>query len=176
FDVETTGTDVWSDYIVGHVITAVKADVHAYIPTKHDDPQPQLDHEYVSNRIRPYYESKGVGKIAHNAGFDIHMSDRDGVKVNNLTWDTLEAMKLLNENEPSYQLKVLASKYLGIKSYTYSELFGNKGFNEIPIDIALAYAAKDGDITLKLRDFQRYHLAKMPEMLEYFETVEVPLI
>src|SRR5690606_20302422 len=35
FDVETTGTDVWSDYIVGHVITAVKSDIHAYIPTKH---------------------------------------------------------------------------------------------------------------------------------------------
>lgn len=42
--------------------------------------------------------------------------------------------------------------------------------------IALAYAAKDGDVTRKLRDFQREHLKKFPDILRYYETVEVPLI
>ena len=176
FDVETTGTDVWSDYIVGHVITAVKADVHAYIPTKHDDPRPQLDNALVNEKLRPYYEDDSLGKIAHNASFDIHMLDREGITLRGLTWDTLEAMKLLNENEPTFALKPLVTRYLRDDSHTYGELFGKKGFDKIPLDQALAYAAKDGDVTLKLRDFQRYHLAKMPEMLEYFETVEVPLI
>lgn len=176
FDVETTGTDVWNDYIVGHVITAVKADVHAYIPTKHDDPRPQLDNELVNRFLKPYYEDETLGKIAHNAGFDIHMLDREGIALNGLVWDTLEAMKLLNENEPTFALKPLVTKYLRDDSYTYGELFGKKGFDKIPLDQALAYAAKDGDVTLKLRDFQRYHLAKMPDVLEYYETVEVPLI
>lgn len=176
FDVETTGTDVWEDYLVGHVITAVKADVHAYIPTKHEDPAPQLDHSYVLEKLRPYYEDKTLGKIAHNAGYDIHILDREGITLNGLTWDTLEAMKLLNENEMTYALKPLVSKYLRDESYTYGELFGKKGFHEIDLETALAYAAKDGDVTLKLRDFQRYHMAKMPTVLEYFETVEVPLI
>src|SRR5699024_714838 len=72
FDVETTGTDVWEDYIVGHVISAVKADIHAYIPTKHDDSTSQLDNEYVNERMRPIYEDEKLGKIAHNAGYDIH--------------------------------------------------------------------------------------------------------
>src|SRR5690625_3561554 len=85
-------------------------------------------------------------------------------------------MKLLNENEPTFALKPLVTKYLRDDSYTYGELFGKKGFDKIPLDQALAYAAKDGDVTLKLRDFQRYHLAKMPGVLEYYETVEVPLI
>src|SRR5699024_9251435 len=62
FDVETTGTDVWNDYIVGHVITSVKADVHAYIPTKHDDPAPQLDNALVNEKLRPYYEDESLGK------------------------------------------------------------------------------------------------------------------
>ncbi len=66
FDVETTGTDVWTDYIVGHVISAVKADIHAYIPTKHDEGE-QLPHEYVLEGLRPIYEDETVGKIAHNA-------------------------------------------------------------------------------------------------------------
>src|SRR5699024_8185290 len=74
-------------------------------------------------------------------------------------------------------LKPLVSKYLRDKSYTYSELFGRgTGFDEIPLDVALSYAAKDGDITYKLYQFQRYHLAKHGNILEYFETVEMPLI
>lgn len=176
FDVETTGTDVWEDYLVGHVITAVKADIHAYIPTKHDDPTPQLEHDYVNERLRPYYEDETLGKIAHNASYDIHILDREGITLKGLTWDSIEAMKLLNENEPSFALKPLVSKYLREPSQTYGELFGKRGFHEIPLDQALAYAAKDGDVTLKLRNFQRHHLGRMPSVLEYYETVEVPLI
>lgn len=175
FDVETTGTDVWEDHIVGHVISAVKAGIHAYIPTKHDEGE-QLPHDYVTEGLRPIYEDERIGKIAHNAGYDIHMLDRDGVTLRGLTWDSLEAMKLLNENEPSYALKPLVSKYLNDPSSTYGELFGKRGFNEIPLDEAVAYAAKDGDVTLRLRDFQRLHMSKMPGVLEYYETVEVPLI
>src|SRR5690625_2111363 len=43
FDVETTGANVWEDQLVGHVLTAVNADIHAYIPTKHIDNKPQLE-------------------------------------------------------------------------------------------------------------------------------------
>ncbi len=176
FDVETTGTDVWSDYIVGHVITAVKADIHAYIPTKHRTDEKQLDNDYVIRKLKPIYEDERIGKIAHNASFDIHMLDREGIKLRGLTWDSLEGMKMLNENEPTFALKPLVSKYLNEPSQTYGELFGDKGFDEIPLDQATAYAAKDGDVTLRLRDFQRRHLSEMPSVLKYFETVEVPLI
>lgn len=112
-----------------------------------------------------------------NVKYDIQMLQRAGITLKGLYWDTLEAMKLLNENEPTYALKPLVSKYLRDKSYTYSELFGRgTGFDDIPLDEALAYAAKDGDITYKLYQFQRYHLEKHGNILEYFETVEMPLI
>ncbi len=104
------------------------------------------------------------------------MLDRDGVTLRGLTWDTMEAMKLLNENEPTYALKPLVSKYLNDPSSTYGELFGQVGFNEIPLDEATAYAAKDGDVTLRFRDFQRYHMSKMPKVYEYFTTIEMPLV
>lgn len=180
FDVETTGTDVWSDYIVGHVISAVKADVHAYIPTKHKTDAKQLDNDYVVQALKPYYEDENIGKIAHNAGFDIHMLDREGVELRGLTWDTQIGMHVLNENERfqggSYQLKDLVTKYLNIPSQTYDELFGQRGFDEVEdLRVATAYAAKDGDVTLKLRNFQRYHLDKIG-LLEYYETVENPII
>ncbi|MGX7836063.1 hypothetical protein ACWKSR_13005, partial [Campylobacter fetus subsp. venerealis] len=78
---------------------------------------------------------------------------------------------ILNENERvtggSYRLKDLVTKYLGIPSQTYDELFGKAGFHEVAdLRVALAYAAKDGDVTLKLRNFQREHLRKIG-LLEY---------
>lgn len=177
FDVETTGTDVWKDYIVGHVLTAIKSDQHAYIPTRHKTDMTQLDHKYVTEALRPYYGDEAIGKLAHNAKFDVHMLDRDGVTMRGLTWDTQEAMKILNENEMSFALKNLVTKYLGIQSETYGDLFGQVGFDEVSdLRVALAYAAKDGDVTLKLRDFQRKHLERFPEMLRYFEMVEMAMI
>lgn len=177
FDVETTGVDVLNDKLVGHVLTSITHDVHAYIPVAHDTEETQLDKAYVTDKLRPYYEDESIGKLAHNAKFDIAILSYDlGVKLRGLTWDTQEAMKMLNENESSYQLKQLATKYLKMPSMTYGQLFGKKSFAEVPLDVACAYAAKDGDVTLKLRDFQRLHLEKQPKILEYYESVEVPLI
>lgn len=177
FDVETTGVDVLNDKLVGHVLTSVKHDIHAYIPVAHDDESPQLDKDYVTERLRPYYEDENIGKLAHNAKFDIAILSYDlGVTLNGLSWDTQEAMKLLNENESSYRLKELATKYLKMPSLTYGQLFGKKSFAEVPLDVACAYAAKDGDVTLKLANFQRKHLDNQPKIKEYFERVEIPLI
>lgn len=178
FDVETTGTDVWNDLIVGHVLSATSADRHFYIPTDHiDESIPQLNRDYVAEKLRPLYENENIGFIAHNAKFDLAMLKNNfDIDVKNLLWDTMEAQFLLNENEPSYALKPLATKYLKDNSYTYGDLFGSRGFHEIPLKQALAYAAKDGDITYRLYEFQKYHMKKVGNIYEYFTTVEVPLI
>lgn len=177
FDVESTGVDVWTDKIVGHVITCPKLDIHYYIPTGHNTLDSQVDEKSVLKLLKPLYENTNVKKIAHNALYDIHMLDRNNIRLQGLVWDTQEAMKLLNEEEPSFALKVLATKYLKRNSKTYGELFGKKGFNEISdLKIAMAYACKDGDITNELFKFQLEHMKKMPSMLEYFKNVEVPLI
>ncbi len=177
FDIESTGTDIWSDKIVGHVISTTSDDVHYYVPVGHNDERAQLDYDYVLEGLRPIYEDESIKKIAHNAKYDLQMLERAGVKLGGLYWDTIEAMKLLNENEMSYALKPLVSKYLRIDSLGYAELFGKgTGFGEIDLDTAVAYAAKDGDITYKLYKFQRHHLAQHGNILEYFQTVEMPLL
>lgn len=177
-DVETTGTDIWSDYIVGYVISDVIDNVHYYVPTKHKTEEKQLDHEYVTGEISLMLESPDALYVGHNIGYDIHMLRNEGITVKGTLWDTQEAMKLLNENEDSYALKKLASKYLNIPSKTYGELFGNKGFHEVDdLLIATAYAAKDGEITDELYEFQRKHLTEQfPSIYEYAVDVEMPLI
>ncbi|RPF54771.1 DNA polymerase [Abyssicoccus albus] len=177
FDVETEGTDVWHDRIVGYVMSTIDSDKHYYIPTRHKTEESQLEHDLVTDKLRPTFELEDTLYIAHNAKFDLHMLDRNNVEVKGRLWDTMEAMRLLNENEDSYALKVLATKYLKIKSYKYGDLFGQVGFEEVSdLTTALSYAAKDGDLTYKLYDFQMKHLSKMPSVLEYITEVEMPLI
>src|SRR5699024_3084419 len=177
-DVETTGTDVWSDNIVGYVMSSIESDTHYYIPTRHETDEFQLDHELVRDSLKPLFENKNISKSGHNIGFDIQMLYNYGINVKGQLFDTQEAMKLLNENEDSFALKTLASKYLNMPSKTYGQLFGKKGFHEVSdLAIATAYAAKDGDITYKLKEFQEKHLKKsFPEIYKYFMTVEMPLI
>ncbi|MDI3409552.1 DNA polymerase [Bacillus sonorensis] len=56
-------------------------------------------------------------------------------------------------------------------------MFGRDAqFKEVPLDIALVYAAKDTELTWKLYKFQRQHMEKMPTILEYYQTVEIPLL
>lgn len=182
-DTETTGVDVYTDVIVGISLTLPSVSIpplsekgmHVYIPVMHDVGE-QLSRDYVLSQLRWFLYDDGIGKILHNAIFDIAMFRRHGYDLRGVTWDTMIAMHLLNENEPSFKLKDLAPKYLGVESDTFSELFGKTPFNEISLDIALAYAAKDTDLTWRLYQFQRKHFAKIPTVLEYYETVEVPLL
>lgn len=175
-DTETTGLDVYSDVIVGMSFTAPTADIHYYVPTDHVE-KTAIDTAGALTELAPILTNESIGKVLHNAKYDIHMFRRHGVDMRGLAWDTQEAMQLLNENEPSMALKNLATKYLNEPSDTFSELFGKDAkFAEVPLDVAMVYAAKDTHITWKLYEFQRKHFAKMPSIERYMREVEVPLI
>lgn len=183
-DTETTGVDVYTDVIVGLSLTLPNADWHVYIPVEHVDCE-QLSREYVLEGLAPVFNDESIGKVLHNAIFDIAMLRRHGFDLKGVAWDTMTAMHLLNENESdrtlggagSFKLKDLAPKYLKTPADTFDALFGrNAQFKEVPLDIALVYAAKDTELTWKMYEFQRYHMAKIPTILDYYQTVEVPLL
>lgn len=175
-DTETTGLDVYTDHIVGVSITTPSDDTHYYVAFKPTEDERALPAEYLI-ALKPLLESDKVAKVLHNAIYDIAMFRRHGLRLENVVWDTMTAMHILNENEESFALKNLATKYLNAPSDTFSELFGKDAkFAEIPLDIALAYAAKDTDLTWKLYSFQLPQLEKYPNMLRYYREVEVPLL
>lgn len=175
-DTETTGVDVYTDVIVGISFSLPRASKHVYIPVAHDNCE-QLSRDYVLEGLRDVLFDESIGKVLHNAIFDIAMFRRHGSDLIGVKWDTMTAMHLLNENEESFKLKDLAPKYLGVASDTFDTLFGkNAQFREVPLDIALVYAAKDTELTWKLYEFQRAHMRKMPSVLDYYESVEVPLL
>lgn len=175
-DTETTGLDVYVDVIVGVSLTLPIENVHYYIPFEPTQDERALPSECIEI-LRPLIEGTSVKKVLHNATYDVAMFERHGITLNNVVHDTMTAMHLLNENEPSYALKNLATRYLAEPSDTFAELFGKDAkFAEVPLDIALVYAAKDTDLTWRLYEFQMTHLAKMPTVLDYYQRVEVPLM
>jgi DNA polymerase I len=179
-DTETTGVDVYTDIIVGMSFSLPNADKHVYIPVAHENCE-QLSREYVLSGLQPILYDDSIGKVLHNAIFDIAMFRRHGSDLKGVVWDTQIAMHLLNENERatggSFKLKDLAPKYLNVPSDTFDSLFGkNAQFKDVPLDLALVYAAKDTHLTWDLYEFQRKHMEKMPTVLEYYRTVEVPLL
>lgn len=180
-DTETTGVEVFGeDYIVGLSMTLPKADFHCYVPVRHNVEDKQLNAESVFTSLKPYLEDKNLKKVLHNAKFDFHMLRKEGIEVQGLEMDTMVAMHLLNENEPSYALKNLATKYgrfFGFedKSMTYEELFGRGGFENTPLDIGTVYACKDTHLTYKFYRWIMEQFNRIPQLKKLYFEVEKPI-
>ena len=181
-DTETTGLK-HTDVIVGYSITCPTSNNHFYVPFRHQTGEKQLSAETALEAIKPVLENDKVVKILHNVKFDHEkfMFDPD-VPIDMVNYyDTQVLMYVLNENEESYALKKLATKYgkhFGFedKSDTYEELFGKGGFENTPIDVGYIYACKDTHLTWSLYQWQLEHLKKQPKLYHIAFDIEMPLL
>lgn len=177
-DTESTGVDVHGkDLTVGISMSLNKANIHFYVPYRHTTGEQQLEPERVFRALKPALENPEIKKVLHNAKFDFHILRKDGIQVKGLLMDTMVAMHVLSENEVSYALKNLATKYgkgFGFedKSCTYEELFGKGGFEGTPLDIGHIYACKDTHLTLQFYKWIDSHLKKRPELWEVYYNIE----
>lgn len=183
-DTETTGVEVFGkDVIVGISLTLPEADVHCYIPVRHNRETvegEQLPPWYIFQELKCHLECKHLKKVMHNSKFDVHMLRKEGIEVQGLWCDTMVAMHLLNENEPSFALKNLATKYgryFGFedKSMTYEELFGKGGFENTPLDIGTVYACKDTHLTYKFYTWIMQQFDRLPQLKELYFNIELPI-
>ncbi|MDM0495337.1 DNA polymerase [Clostridium perfringens] len=181
-DTETTGVEVFGvDHIVGVSLTLPKANKHYYIPVRHEiEGIKQLDAKLVFEELKSFLEDEYLKKMFHNSKFDIHMFRKEGIEVKGLYLDTMVAMHLLNENEPSYALKNLATKYgkyFGFedKSMTYEELFGKGGFEKTPLDIGTVYACKDTHLTYRFGMWILEQFKRLPKLGKLYFDIELPI-
>lgn len=178
-DTETNGLDYDQNHIVGISLTLPKADQHYYIPIRHEIEDYQLFPATVFRHLKPFLENSNLKKVLHNAKFDFHMFLREGILVQGLIMDTLIAMKILNENELSYALKNLATKYgkyFGFedKSSTYEELFGKGGFEKTPLDIGTVYACKDTHLCYQFYKWINIQFERLPKLGKIYYEIELP--
>lgn len=180
-DTETTGV-THDDVIVGYSISCPKADQHFYVPFRHETGERMLPADVCMNAIKPFLEDERVLKVLHNVKFDHEKFLYDEYSINMVNFvDTMVLMYVLNENEESFALKKLATKYgkhFGFedKSDTYEELFGKGGFENTPINVGYIYACKDTHLTWSLYSWQLAHLSKQPKLWHIAFDIEMPLI
>lgn len=186
-DTETTGLHYEKDSVVGLSITIPEFDYHCYIPLLHENSNAgeQLNKNYVMPALEAVINNEHTKVIMFNAKFDMHMLYKDRLYFTDCkVYDALVGMKLLNENEPSYQLKKLANKWGKYFGYTDDSLTFEELFSKDPRDfyvhadyrLCYYYACKDTDLTWKLWKFIEEQLEKHEGLANSFYEIEVPVL
>ncbi|MBI4199755.1 MAG: DNA polymerase I [Chloroflexi bacterium] len=151
FDVETTSLDAMQCALVGLSFSSVPGRAY-YVPVGHQD-GPQLPMGEVLEALKPLLEDPSLGKVAHNANFDMTVLANAGVQVRGLTFDTMVVAQLTDHK--AIGLKELAFQLLNEEMTPISALIGTGkkqvSFDQVPMARATPYAAADADMTGRLR-------------------------
>lgn len=145
----------------------------------------QLPRESVLAALKPILESTKIGKIGHNLKYDYEIFAQNGIKLNNIVFDTMVAAFLINPIGRAQTLSELAYSELGISMIDIEELIGKKGknqgsFNQVEVAQATQYAAEDADIAWRLYKKLAQELCSEPtgtkKLAKMAEQLEWPLI
>ena len=188
-DTETTSLNDMLAELVG-VSLSVEIGLACYIPIGHKEGQNddlfensqlvegQLDLEFVLECLRPILEDDSILKIGQNIKYDAKVLDRYGVMITAFD-DTMLLSYALHGGLHNHGMDALSQRYLAHSPIAIKTLIGSGKsaitFDKVKIDDAVAYAAEDADITLRLWKIfkQKLHLSRVTKV---YETLERPLV
>ena len=178
FDTETTSTDPMLAELVG-ISLSVQTGQGYYIPVGHQSDEPQLPIDTVITALRPAMTNPAKEKVGHNLKYDGIILERNGLKIDPYSFDTLIAAFLIAPASRHLGLKDMAQDELGIRMTHIEELIGS-GKSESTMDKtaiadAAAYAAADADVTLQLKPVVQKKMAEV-NAADIFKTMEMPLV
>lgn len=171
FDTETTGLYPYSfDQVIGMSFLIPKSPNSKtgdsyYIPFRHKDGK-NIPIELLY-WLSPIFSDPTKMLIGFNVKFDVNFIESENIQVNNVLLDTLSAAHLTNENELSFRLKSLSTKYLGDKSAISEQELMKKlkdrglkkdGMQYLIPEEVFQYAEDDVILTWKLLQFYVPHL------------------
>jgi len=176
-DTETTGLNALDASIVG-ISLSEKPGEACYIPLGHNielGATAQLPVKDTLALLRGLLEDEGVLKIGHNIKYDMHIFARHGLGFKNIA-DTMVMSYVLDGVKNQHNMDDLASIHLGHDTIKFREVVGrDKQFANVPLDKALAYAAEDADITLRLYEKFRERL-EAEDKAGVFKNIDMPLV
>jgi DNA polymerase-1 len=186
WDVETTGIDQMSCELVG-IALAVNGETGYYVPVGHrkgdgmfTEPVDQLPLDAVMNALRGPLTNSEKAKYAHNAEYDLIVTQRYGIDVEPLAFDTMIAEWVLDPNSKFLGLKNFANQYLKIPMTEIKELLGTGKkqltMDQVDVELAGPYAAADAAVTYRAVEFLRPRLEVEPDLWRLYNTLEMPLI
>ncbi|WBL33531.1 DNA polymerase I [Sinirhodobacter sp. HNIBRBA609] len=187
-DTETTSLDEMRADLVGVSICSV-AGKAAYIPLGHttggDDlfggtarAPGQMDLDAALALLKPVLEDEAILKIGQNMKYDLKIFARHGIRVAPFD-DTMLMSYAMFSGLHNHGMDELSERYLDHRPIPIKELLGTGKaqitFDKVEIDKAVAYAAEDADITLRLwaRFKPMLHRARATTI---YETEERPLV
>ncbi len=182
FDLETTSLNLFDARIVGigmHTQTLGSA----YCPVAHKvelgDVQ-QLALDDVLAVISPLLTDVQLPKLGHNLKYDRHVLLNHGIALAGVLDDTMLESYVVNATASRHNMDDLAQHYLGHTTTTFEDIAGKgktqKGFADIPLDIAAPYACEDVAVTAALHQTLHQALAEQPDMQQLYESIERPLM
>lgn len=172
FDTETTGLNVMNEKVLG-ISFSVHAHEGFYIPLNDENRE-----QYLA-KLKPLFENEGVGKIAQNLKYDMHILANYGIEVKGHLFDTMLAHYLL-QPDMRHNMGFLAESYLGYTPVSIESLIGKKGKNQksfasVDVEQQKEYAAEDADVTWQLaKTFEV--LCKENAVDNVLQEVEMPLV
>jgi DNA polymerase-1 len=191
-DTETTGLNEMLADLVG-ISLCVDAGHACYIPLTHkagqsDDlfgsdalAEGQMPLDEALTLLKPVLEDPAVLKIGQNMKYDAKIFARYGIDVAPID-DTMLMSYALHGGEHGHGMDTLSERYLGHQPIPIKPLLGSgksaRTFDYVPIDEAVAYAAEDADITLRLwQTFKpQLHLSRVTTVYETLERPMVPVL
>ncbi|MGD9918342.1 MAG: DNA polymerase I [Paenirhodobacter sp.] len=187
-DTETTSLDEMQADLVG-ISLCVEPGQAGYLPLGHsvggDDlfggaaPVPgQMDRAAALALLKPVLEDEAILKIGQNMKYDWKIFARNGIRIAPLE-DTMLMSYAMFSGLHGHGMDALSEEYLGHRPIPIKELIGSGKaqvtFDKVDVDKAVAYAAEDADITLRL--WRRFRPMLSPaQVTTVYETLERPMV
>ncbi|WP_288260322.1 DNA polymerase I [uncultured Prochlorococcus sp.] len=150
-----------------------------YIPLGHQtkkETSNQLSIEDVFSKLRNWIEDPKKEKALQNSKFDRQIFFNHGLDLKGVTFDTLLADYLLN-NQEKHGLSEISFRLFGFKPPSFKDTVGkNKDFSFVDVDEASIYCGYDVFLTFKIvKIFKENFLKEKDELIKLFEEIELPL-
>ena len=188
-DTETNSLDAVKAELVGISLSTAPGRA-CYIPLNHgsasagqldfggtDDRPEQIPLDLALARLKPLLEDDSILKVAHNAKYDIQVFASYGIALAPIDCTMLLAYTL-GAGQHGMSMDELAEREFGHETIKYKDVAGSgkshKGFAAVPLDQALAYAAEDADITLRLHQRLKPRV-RLAHLATLYETIDRPL-
>ena len=190
-DTETTGLNEMTAELVG-ISLAVEPGSACYIPLIHkqggddlfgsdDLAEGQMPLEAALTLIKPVLEDPSILKIGQNMKYDAKIFARLNISVAPID-DTMLMSYAMHGGLHNHGMDTLSEHYLNHTPIPIKPLLGTGKsaitFDRVPVEDAVAYAAEDADVTLRLwQMFRRQlHSAQVTKVYEKLERPMVPVL
>ena len=84
----------------------------------------QEDKKNFIDSFKLIFEDKSIEKIGHNLKSDIVILSRLGIKIDNITFDSMIAQYLINPAQSSYTINEISKEYLNVYGMDEESLLG----------------------------------------------------